>query len=142
MDIRLLWDEREIWRTLCRLARAMDARAWDDLPAIFTADATADMGEGLLDRAGILSTYRRFLDACGPTQHLLGTFTAEVDGDRAESRCYIRDLHIGKGARADLFLSSSGEYRDRWVRTPAGWRIAHRTKTNDILQGSLEVFAG
>ena len=41
MDIRLLWDEREIWRTLCRLARAMDARAWDDLPAIFTADATA-----------------------------------------------------------------------------------------------------
>lgn len=140
MDIQRLLDEREIWRVLCRLARAMDARAWAELGDIFTLDATADMGEGPLDRAGIEATYRRYLGSCGPTQHLLGTFTAEVDGDRAESRCYIRDLHMGRGDKSHLFLSSSGEYRDRWVRTATGWRIAHRTKTNDIVQGTFAVF--
>lgn len=34
-----------------------------------------------------------------------------------------------------------GHYQDRWVHTPAGWRIAHRTMTVTLEFGSRKVLA-
>lgn len=140
MDLDTLIAERDIGRTLSRLARAMDERDWAALEAIYLEDATADMGVGLLrGREAIVASLRSFLDECGPTQHLLGNLVIDVEGDRATSRCYVADMHVGAGDKAQLNFRTLGEYHDAWVRRDGAWRITHRRKLSRALIGSIEV---
>lgn len=141
MDLATLLAEREIHLALCRFARAMDERDWAALDDVIAEHATADFGTGLLQgRTRIVADMRSYLDVCGPTQHLLGNLVVEVAGDRAASRCYVRDLHLGTGAMAAESFSSSGEYRDRWERGSSGWRMVHRHKATFLAQGSIGIF--
>ena len=139
IDIGRLFDERAIERQLYTLARAMDRREWLLLDHVIADDATGDFGEGfeVKGRSGFVAMFERFLANCGPTQHLLGNVAIDIEGDVAESRCYVRDMHQGSGERAHLFLSTPGEYHDRWRRTSTGWLLTHRTKVNLMLIGSL-----
>jgi len=140
VDISLLFDERAIHHQLYALASAMDNRAWDALDTIIADEAEGDFGEGyeVSGRAGFVAMFRRFLGNCGPTQHLLGNILVSIDGERATSRCYVRDMHQGDGIHSDKFLSTPGEYRDQWARTSHGWRLVHRTKINLMMIGSVE----
>jgi hypothetical protein len=132
--------ERDIARQLARIARAMDERAWQELDAIVDAQATADFGTGpVAGRAAIVALMRSFLDACGPTQHLLGNLTVEVSGDLAQSRCYVSDLHLGEGANAHLTFQTLGEYRDRWRQHSGAWWLTERIKVNRAHVGSFAV---
>ncbi len=143
MSLDLLLAERAIARALTRIARAMDARDWDGLAAELTEDATAELGTGpLTGPAAIIGLIRSYLDACGPTQHLLGNLLVEVDGDRASSRCYVSDMHLGQGAMAGETFATLGDYHDTWRRIDGHWRLAHRTKHNRGHVGSLAVFVG
>ena len=84
MDMHVLLAEREISRQLIRFARAMDARDWTALDTITVDDIRADLGAGeLAGRDALVANMRSFLDACGPTQHLLGNIIIEVGGDTA-----------------------------------------------------------
>jgi hypothetical protein len=47
----------------------------------------------------------------------------EVDGDAAAGRWYRQDRVLATGWRH--VLEGAAFYDDRYVRTPAGWRIAH-----------------
>ena len=138
--IDLLMDERAIHLKLCAIARAMDCREWTQLTEILTEDVTGDLGDviAINGREEFLATLRKYLGNCGPTQHLLGNLVVSIDGDAAKSTCYVRDIHQGGDGRDHLFLSTAGEYRDCWKRTPKGWRLCHRTKVNFLLTGSLE----
>jgi hypothetical protein len=140
MDLSDLIAEREIKRALFRFAKAMDERDWDALKQLLTADATGDFGAGfkLKGRDEFVAMFRRFLGNCGPTQHLLGNIVIDVDDPRAMSRCYVRDIHQGKGPRSHLTFSAPGEYHDTWHRGLDGWRITHRRKINLMLIGSFE----
>lgn len=144
LGVDLLLDEREIHRTLCHLARAMDERDWTSLDAVFCEDATGDFGPDyqLRSRSAIVAMFRTFLGSCGPTQHLLGNLTVEVNGDAAKSRSYIQDIHQGQSPKAHLYFSTNGEYQDDWRRTVDGWRISHRKKVMFLTRGSLDVFQG
>ena len=143
MSIELLLAEREIARALTRIARAMDARDWDGLAAELTEDVTAELGTGPLSGpAEIIALIRRYLDACGPTQHLLGNLLVEVDGDRASSRCYVSDIHLGPAGREDVTFATLGDYHDRWQRRDGSWKLIHRTKLNRAHIGSFAVFGG
>jgi ketosteroid isomerase-like protein len=143
MTLAALLAEREIARALTRLARAMDERDWDALLAILADDATGDLGEGPLSSPQeIVGTIRRYLDACGPTQHLLGNLLIDVDGDSAQSRCYVSDMHLGSGDAAGLTFATLGDYHDHWRREGGRWRLAHRTKHNRGHVGSFKVFGG
>lgn len=140
MDLETLIAEREITRAIHRFARAMDERDWGALDTVMTEDATADLGMGALrGRANIVAFIRSFLDECGPTQHLIGNLVVDVDGDRATSRCYVRDMHKGAGSRAHLDFSTLGEYHDRWIRRNGTWWMTHRHKLNHAHLGSIEV---
>ena len=140
MDINALLDERAIYHQLCALAEAMDRRDWDALDHIVAEDADGDFGTGgkIIGRAGFVQLFRHFLGNCGPTQHLLGNVRVRLDGDVAQSVCYVRDMHQGSGERAHLFMSSPGEYHDRWMRTADGWRLTHRTKKTLMIVGTLD----
>lgn len=133
--------ERAIARQLILFARAMDARDWAALDAIVAEEATGDYGEGpLAGRAAIVATMRKYLDGCGPTQHLLGNLVIDLDGDRATSRCYVNDIHLGPGDKSALTFRTLGDYHDRWERRDGRWWMVERIKHNRAHVGTFEVF--
>lgn len=139
-DLQTLLDERAIYRQLCRFAEAMDQREWAWIDEVMLEDAQGDYGIGRrFSRAAIVAEMRSFLDDCGPTQHLLANVIIDVDGDSATSSAYVADMHVGRGDRSHLTFRTLGSYRDRWVRTDAGWRIAERVKFNNAHVGDISV---
>ena len=131
----------QIARQLTDFARAMDERNWGRIAGILIDDAVADVGEGVLHgSAAFIATMRRYLDACGPTQHLLGNLIVDLNGDEAQSRCYVSDMHIGVGERDHLTFATLGDYHDRWRKIDGEWRMVERIKHNRAHVGSLDVF--
>jgi hypothetical protein len=121
-------DRLAIIEVVGRYALAADSRDWSLLDQTFTPDATGDFGQFQhTDRDGVRKMMRDHLDGCGPTQHLLGNYRIEVSGNRAVCTCLIRAFHAGRAERAQITYELFGEYADRLIRTPAGWRIEHRT---------------
>lgn len=134
-----LLDEARIRRVLSAYARALDARDWPALEQVFTTDATADYASigHCAGRERIIEVVRQALSCCGPTQHLLGSVDIEVDGGTATARCYLQAIHAGLGDYASHCLTVWGEYRDRLVRGPDGWRIHHRELALIHMQGDI-----
>ncbi|KUI04026.1 nuclear transport factor 2 family protein [Mycobacterium sp. IS-3022] len=135
--LQRLLDERYIERALYNAARAMDEHDWTAVGEVFAEDATGDLGTGpLVGGAAIVALIRSYLDACGPTQHLLGNMIVDVVGDTAVSRAYVHDLHLSAD-RSERFYTM-GDYHDRWERRAGRWRIIERIKVNRAHVGSLE----
>jgi len=127
MNLQTLIDEREINRGLARFARVLDTKDWAALGDVFATDLSFDYGYGERHgMAALTENMRRFLDPSGPTQHLIGSITVDVDGDVATSRAYVQARHQRKGDQAGPIFDSNGEYVDRWERRPEGWRIIRR----------------
>ena len=62
----------------------------------------------------------------GATMHLMANHTVALAGDRAEGEVYCQAHHLTAvdGETRDLVMTI--RYRDRYARTPEGWRIASR----------------
>lgn len=142
--LQVLFDERDIERTLKQFARAMDDRDWTAVADILAEDAEGDFGTGRLrGSAAIVELIRGYLDNCGPTQHLLGNVVIEVDGDTAISRAYVHDVHLRSDADPLCRFYTLGDYTDTWQRRPdRSWRIKERIKTNRAHVGALDIFRG
>ena len=120
-------DRWEICRVLDGYAEALDRRDWDALESVFTEDLVFDFGEWVTkSRAAAVKSIRSYLDGCGPTQHLLGNYRIDLDGDQAASRFYVRAFHIGIGNAEGETYEMAGEYSDRLRLTPDGWRSFSR----------------
>lgn len=133
-------DRDEIRAVQNRYADACDARDWALFERVFTPDATADYGAFQpAGREAIVAAIRSRLGGCGATQHLLGNQEVAVEGDTASARCRVRAFHVGRGERREQSYEVFAEYRDRLVRTPEGWRIAHRTMRVALERGTREV---
>lgn len=142
MSLQELLDERDIVRGLGRFARIADTRQWDAVGTVFADDVTFDYGPG--EQSGIdalRALLRRFLDPCGPSQHLIGSIMVELRGDEATSRAYVQARHQGAVAKADRFFDTNGEYVDRWQRRPEGWRIVRRDVNWPMHMGDPAVLA-
>jgi len=141
MTLEDLIAHHQIARQLTDFARAMDDRDWRRIAEILIDDAVADVGEGPLEgSAAFIATMRRYLDACGPTQHLLGNLVVDLNGDEAHSRCYVSDMHIGLEEREHLTFATLGDYHDRWRKVDGQWRMVERIKHNRAHLGTLDVF--
>lgn len=120
-------DHREIVRLLDRYAEALDTRCWRLLSEVFVPELEFDFGEWTVtSRTEAVATIRGYLDGCGPTQHLLGNYRIDLDGDAAHSRVYVRAFHVGIGSAAGKTYEMGGEYRDELRRTREGWRSFRR----------------
>lgn len=147
MDIQQISDRIEIDELLARYARALDYRNFHELDGIFTPDAVFDAG-GLGAPTGPAKIREMIEGTIGhldATQHLVGKSIIEFadDGDSAEVRTYLISQHIRESAPGPLkhyFLG--GEYYDRVVRTPEGWRIAYRRLDRLWKQGDRAVISG
>ena len=135
-------DRAEVFDVLNRYAEAADRRDWPLYDQVFTSDATADYGMSkLTGRQAIVNLIRKNLGGCGPTQHLLGNHTAEIDGDEARASCRVRAFHRGAGDHSADTYEILGTYHHELVRTADGWRtrqlrmdIAAELGTRDVLQ--------
>jgi ketosteroid isomerase-like protein len=136
-------DERAIINLLGDFARILDRKQWSRVGEVFADDLTFNYGDNQEQAGGaaLLVNFRKYLDNCGATQHLLGSIQIELDGDRAVSRSYVQARHQGKGAKAHLFLDTNGEYVDRWERRAEGWRIVRRDARFDLFSGDMAVLA-
>ena len=93
-------DYLAIVAVLNRYADVCDTKDFDRFVDVFTADATMDYSTIPDVHAGpreIADNVRRNLGGCGPTQHLLGNYEVEVEGDVARASCKVRAFHLGIG---------------------------------------------
>lgn len=143
MNIETLLAEREITHRLGLFARIVDRRHWQRIGEVFADDIEFDYGDGGEKRGAeaLLLNFTKFLDRCGPSQHLLGSIQIEMDGDSAVSRAYVQARHQGAGDKAHLFLDTNGEYIDRWQRRAEGWRIVRRDARWDMIVGDFSVIS-
>ena len=131
-------DRFEIIAVLDRYAEVLDTRAWPGLADVFTPDVDMDFGAWRgTNLEETTSNIRSFLDGCGPSQHRLSNFRIELDGDRANSRCYVRVMHFGKGEHEGKTYEMWGEYADELVRTSRGWRSRQRRVAVTMQQGDI-----
>ena len=133
-------DWTQIVDVLNEYATALDKKDWARLDHVFAEDATMDYGAwDVTGRVEVVNNIRRYLDGCGPTQHLLGNYEIRIDGDRATARVYVRAYHLGLGDRSDVSYEMFGEYRDELARTPEGWRITRRLGRPSFHLGDMSI---
>ena len=141
-----LWDMHLIEQVYYRYCEIIDAKDFDALTEVFTADSVGDYRSS----NGILQTGTAALAArlhigmgaesdCGPTQHNVFNVRTTLDGDRATSAAHFYAVHQGVRHCAGDIYTCWGEYRDAWLRTSNGWRIAHRAYRNFLTEGPVDV---
>lgn len=128
----------QVIEAMATLAVALDRKDWPALGALLLPDATAYGARG---RTRIVERVRDHLEGVGATQHLLGNHRVTLDGAGESARClaYGRIHHVGAGSQEGNYFECLGEYDDAWVRTPEGWRLAHRHFDMQIMRGSFAV---
>ena len=133
-------DRFEIIAALDRYAECLDTRDWSGLSDVFTEDVDMDFTvwhATTLDE--VRTNIGSFLNGCGPSQHLLGNYRIQLDGDSASSRCYCRVMHFGKDEHEGKTFESWIEYADEFVRTADGWRSRKRVARAQMNQGDASL---
>ena len=129
LSLQQVSDRLEIEDLITEYSDAIDSREWDRLDDVFTADALIDytaMGGPAGDPAAIKTFLAGTMPLMASYQHLVATSRIRVDGDRAEARtiCF-NPMVVDVGGAGHVFFCGLW-YRDTFLRTPAGWRIAER----------------
>jgi hypothetical protein len=142
--VRALQDRLDVGDLMVRYGRALDSHDWALLRTCFLPDAVADYGalegrnEGIEE---IIAACHRALVGLDSSQHLIANVQVEVDGDTASTTCYLHAQHYLVSASGVNTFVVGGTYRDEVVRTPDGWRIAHRVLETTWTDGNASVFA-
>jgi hypothetical protein len=132
-----------------RFADALDRKQFDLLDGFFTDDAVGEFK----DRAGtmdfeitgaenIVGFARKVIGSDEiATQHLMGNFSATIDGDAAFATVRMRNYHHGVGPRAGLSQESVGHYAGRFRRTGEGWQAYWWQEEIYVNLGDAALFA-
>lgn len=107
-----------------RYGHLVDDAAWDDLGLVFTADAVVDFSPlvpAVAPMHGLDAIRATFAAAEHPMAHLATNVVVEPGPELGTARIRSKLLVIRRDGRPLV-----GEYRDRAVRTPAGWRLVER----------------
>lgn len=119
-------DERELRHLAYRYARMIDRRDWDQIPLVFTPDASLS-GPGyamqghdeLRGGLGQIAMY-------DSTMHSVHNQIAEIEGDAGTGEVYCVANHLYEKEGVAFKLDMGVRYEDRYVRGAEGWRIAQR----------------
>ena len=140
-DLAIILYKQEIKDVLIRYARAADQRDWPLLDRVFDPDVEANYNDEFKPsgRAEVVALMAGMLGPCGPTQHLLGNFSIEVNGSEATSRCYVRAAHSSADENEAGVYEIWGEYRSHLVRSDDRWLIDRHELWLDRETGSRDV---
>ncbi len=129
-----LADERACERLITRYTHLVDFGEAPAIADLFTADGVWRTDEfAMRGRDEIRAGFERRQGVTRRlSRHVCTNMLIDVDGDTATGLCYLvnyrHDSGTGEAERpspADV-PKFVGEYRDRFVRTPDGWRFAER----------------
>ena len=136
-----LKDRLEIEDLLIRYCAAIDAKDFDLLDEVFTADATIDYTRsgGIRDAYPAVKTWlEKALAPFRVVQHLVTNVRVELDGDRAHSVCYfLNPMGLPREDGGVNTFFCGGIYRDQLLRTERGWRITERVNDQLYAYGAL-----
>ena len=122
-------DELAVRNVVARVAMLADEGDLEEYVELFADDALWEMpGNSIQGRDNLLAgaIERRAGGTVGPgsnTRHVITTQAVVVDGDEATSDAYWQ-FWVNTAAEPSIALF--GTYRDRFVRTADGWKLAHR----------------
>lgn len=132
MTLQELSDQAELQRLVVAYSYAIDERAFEQLDAIFTADAQIDYTA----MGGIKGDYSTVKAWLGPAlshfpgfMHLIGNCQFVVTGDEASGKVACFNPMVvptPEGGSDTMFLGLW--YHDRYRRTREGWRITARVE--------------
>ncbi len=135
MDLHELSDRAEILDLVTAYTRAVDTRRWDDLDAVFTADAVLDYSSvgGPVDSLAVAKPWiEQGLRGFARYQHTIGQVAVDLDGDTARATAYLTNPMVAKAPDgAETLWEVGGYYHHDLVRTPDGWRS--RRMVDDII---------
>jgi 3-phenylpropionate/cinnamic acid dioxygenase small subunit len=126
--LQRLLDERSIIDVCVRYATAIDDRDWARLRSCFLPHAVGiyHSDRTLQGAEEIVETIRTAVTPLSRTQHLVGTFVVDVQGEEASSSCYLHAQHVREGVPGGEKYVIAGRYVDRFARSEDGWRIRER----------------
>jgi len=122
-----LKDSQECQQLLARLCFYLDHDRTDDMAALFAAaPAVTVFGQTLHGLGEILPRFRQLTQGI-VIRHCLSPSFIEPSGHKARGHTYVT-VFRAQGRLADIPLPMAGasmmaEYRNMFVREPAGWRI-------------------
>jgi 3-phenylpropionate/cinnamic acid dioxygenase small subunit len=122
-----LVDRLEIDDLLTRYATSLDDDTFDALDTVFTPDARIDYSSAVGvagDYPMIKAWLAKMRSHADMWLHLVGNRRVVIDGDAARSVSIFFCPIVMDG---ETFFTG-GEYHDKLVRTPDGWRIAERVE--------------
>ena len=130
LSIEEISDRLEIQQLLVDYSTAIDARRFDDLDRVFTADAYIDYrAMGGVD--GRYPEVKAWLAQVLPNfpayAHMLGNFDVKIDGDTATSRTLCFNPMVLGGEQQQVLFCGLW-YDDEFVRTGDGWRMTKRVE--------------
>ncbi|MCW2497028.1 nuclear transport factor 2 family protein [Jatrophihabitans sp.] len=137
-SLQELSDRLEINDLITDYSYAIDTRSWDELDALFTADAHIDytaVGGESGDVATIKAWLAKTLELFSSFQHLVATSKVTIDGDTATGRtlCHNPMILSNDGVETVIFVGIW--YNDTFVRTEDGWRISSRREVKGYMYG-------
>ena len=128
MSLQEISDRFEIQDLLVAYCYAIDTSNWEALDNVFTPDAFIDYSV-FGGSSGDLTTTKAFLASAMPMfssfQHMIAGSQITIDGDTAEGKTMCHNPMVMKD---EQLMFCGLWYRDRLVRTPAGWRIKERVE--------------
>lgn len=130
LSIEEISDRLEIQQLLVDYSTAIDARRFDDLDRVFTADAYIDYrAMGGVD--GRYPEVKAWLAQVLPNfpayAHMLGNFDVKIDGDTATARTLCFNPMVLGGENQQVLFCGLW-YDDAFVRTADGWRMTQRVE--------------
>jgi 3-phenylpropionate/cinnamic acid dioxygenase small subunit len=133
MNTEQALDIIEIQQLLATYVYAIDAKDFDRLDEVFTADAIIDYtatGGVCGDYSAIKRWLARALAPFSLTQHMIGLPLIRLSGNRASVRTMLFNpmRRAGEGGEQLFFIGAS--YVDDLVRTAQGWRIQRRCEAD------------
>lgn len=141
IDLARLADRLAIQDVLVRYSTAIDTKNFAMLDEVFAADGIGDYTASGGIR-GNLSEIKQWLGRAlsffTVVQHLVTNVTIDLHGDEATTSCYLfNPLGYPRDDGTTEMLWCGAMYRDRFVRTPDGWRIRERVIEPRYLDGKL-----
>lgn len=126
--LRLLEDERALQRLINDYLNLADQRRWTEWSDTFIEDAVFDLPNSF----GLMKGRQEIYDVCvgkmegvwDRTQHMIVNAHFDVEGDHAKGTANIIFAAVPAGAAITDYYMMGGQYRWKFVRTQAGWKIA------------------
>lgn len=136
MNLPLLSDRFEIRTLIVRYSNALDSRRFELLDEVFTPDAYIDYRA----TGGIDGRYPKIREWLPPAVmafprmcHLVGNIGISVSGSSAQARTLcLNPVLVPLPGAGEQVMFLGMWYRDKLIRTAAGWRMSERVQEGGI----------